>query len=272
MPDWKYAVSYARTAPLTAPLPLAGDLFENLETAAKHGYSGLEVHGREDAVYDFDGIKKFKAEHGAGISCIVTGRLHTEGKVSLLDEPVYSYNAAINGLKQYIDIAEKFGVDIIIGWIKGVIPPAADREQKLDILAGRLGFLNSYAKDRGVKLHIEVINRYETNIFNTARETLDFINKYGLDNCDIHLDTFHMGIEEPDPVAAIKLCGNRLGYFHAADNHRRYPGSGQLDFKKILAALRDVNYKGYVTVESMPWPDRETTIIRAMEHLKKCEP
>ena len=272
MAKWKYAVSYAQTAPLTAPLPLSGDLYESIRKAAKHGYAGLEIHGRETVEYNYGEIEKVSKECGAGITTIVTGRLCTEGKVTLLDEAVYSYEAAIAGIKKYIDIARQLKADVVIGWAKGVIPQGGDRERFLNILGERLFLINNYGKERGVKLYCEVMNHYETNIFTTAQETLDFLNKWSLDNCYVHLDTFHMNIDEFDPCQAIRLCGKKLGYFHVADNSRRYPGSGQLDFKRILAALKEADYSGYVTVECLPYPDRDTAIIKAMEHLKKCEP
>jgi sugar phosphate isomerase/epimerase len=272
MNQWKYAVSYAQDAPVTAPLPLRGDLCENIRKAAGHGYAGLEVHGRETVEYDYEKIKQVSAECGAGIAAVVTGRLYTEGKAGLLDEPVYGYEAAMAGMKKYIDIARRFGADIIVGWVKGVVPPGGDRERSLNTLGERLGFINNYAKEQGVKVHLEVINRYETNIFNTARETLDFINRRNLDNTYVHLDTFHMNIEELDSPEAIRLCGKKLGYFHVSDNTRGYPGSGQLDFKHILSALRETGYSGYVTLECLPNPDRDTVIIKGIEHLKSCEP
>ena len=81
-----------------------------------------------------------------------------------------------------------------------------------------------------------------------------------------------MNIEEADMCAAIRLCGHRLGYLHVADNTRTYPGSGALDFKAILKALEDIHYTGFVTVECLPQPDRETAAKKAIEHLVACEP
>ncbi len=80
-----------------------------------------------------------------------------------------------------------------------------------------------------------------------------------------------MNMEEFDSCAAIRRCGKRLGYFHAADNSRRYPGSGQLDFPKILHTLEEVGYGGYITVECLPEPDRATAARKAIEHLRQCE-
>jgi len=272
MNKWKYAVSYGQIAPMTAPLPLCGDLYECIRKCAQYGYAGVEVHGSATVEYDYKKIEQVSKECGSGITTIATGRLYTEGKVGLLDEPVYSHEAAITGIKRYIEIARRLNVGIIIGSAKGIIPQGGDRERFLNALGERLLSINNYAKERGVEIYLEAINRYEINVLNTARETLDFINKWSLDNCYVHLDTFHMNIDEFDPCEAIRLCGKKLGYFHVADNSRRYPGSGQLDFKRILSALKEVDYSGYVAVECIPYPDRDTTIIKAMEHLKKCEP
>ena len=249
-------------------MPLAWDLYENIKKAAKYGYAGLEVHGRETVEYNYDEIEKISKDCGAGIATIVTGRLYTEGKKGLLDEDPAE---ALAGVKKYIDIARCFKAELIVGWVKGVIPPGGDRQKYLEKLGPQLRLVNDYAADRGIKISVEVINRYETNIFNTAQETLDFINTWSLDNTYVHLDTFHMNIEESDPFKAIRLCGKKLGYFHVSDNTRRYPGSGQLDFKRILSTLKEVDYSGYVSLECLPLPDRDTAAAKAMEHLKKCE-
>lgn len=272
MRDWKYAVSFAEESPMTAPLPLAGDLYENMEKARKFGFDAVEFHTRENFRFDMDRIARMRKEGKGDICALVTGRLFTQGNCSMLGETEESVQGAMDGLTAYIHAAKLLQVNIIIGWVKGSVPAGRDRGIYLDKLGERLKCLNDYAKLQNVRIFVEVINHYETNIFNTAKETLDFFDKYDLDNCYVHLDTYHMGIEECDPYEAIRLCGKRLGYFHVADNSRRYPGSGQFDFRKILAALKEVGYSGYVTVECLPEPDRDTAAQKAIEHLKLCEP
>lgn len=164
------------------------------------------------------------------------------------------------------------GVDIVLGWGQGKCA-CQRRPGGISGPSGRrLSDLDTYAAERNVRILVEVINHYETNLFNTARETLAFFEEHHLNNCYVHLDTYHMGLEECDPYAAIRLCGSRLGYFHVADNSRRYPGSGQFDFHRILATLAEIRYSGYVTVECIPEPDRRTAARKAIEHLKACEP
>jgi sugar phosphate isomerase/epimerase len=266
--NWRYACSTAKEAPNTAPILLRGDICTNLVKAAELGYQAIEVHMRETTHLDIPAIRKVMDQTGVRICNIVTGRLNTEGKVNLIDDVPYIEAAAMNGMKQYIDMASALDADIIIGWAKGNIPAGGMRSKYMDRLAQNLTELNNYAKNRRVKINLEVINRYEVNIFTTCAELVEFLDTYQLNNCYIHLDTFHMNIDEEDPVAAIHLAGKRLGYFHLADSTRKYLGSGQLDFQKILLALEDIHYQGYLSVECLPYPTGEEAAARSIAFLK----
>ena len=268
MRNWKFAISSADEAPSTAPILLQGSVEYNLQTAAQLGYDAIEIHTREDAELDYETIQNASKCYGTKVAMVVTGRLNTEGKCSLMADEPYIVAATMDGMRQYIDMAQKLGADLVIGWVKGNIPQGGKRQKYMGRLAKNLQVLNDYSKERGVRLNIEVINRYEVNVFTTAHELMTFLETYPLDNCYAHLDTFHMGVDECDPVAAIRRCGDRLGYFHLADNSRRYPGSGQFDFKKILKALDEIDYKGYLSVECFPYPNPDLAATRAITHLK----
>jgi sugar phosphate isomerase/epimerase len=268
MNNRKFAVSSADDAPATAPILLRGTIADNLKEAARLGYDGIEVHMREDAAVDFEKIDRVTQETGTRVAMVVTGRLGTEGGCSLVADEPYIIRAALDGMRQYIDVAEKLGAGIVVGWVKGSVPRGGSREKYLGRLAKNLGILAAYGADRGVALNLEVINRYETNIFNTAEETLSFLDEYALGNCFVHLDTFHMGIEEADACAAIRKCKGRIGYMHLADNTRRYPGSGCFDFRRILGALDEAGYDGYLSVECLPDPSGTEAAKRAVDFLK----
>ena len=272
MRTWKYAVSYAQVSPITSPLPFCGDLYACMRKAADFGYDAIEFHTRETYAFDFDKIRTVQSECGAGICMLVTGRLFTEGGFSLLDADPVKVQGALAGFRAYIDAAEKLGAGIVIGWAKGNVPPDGDRAEYMSLLAERLRTINDDAKIHGVPVNLEVINHYESNIFNTCQETAEFIMSHKLDNCYIHLDTYHMALEERDPCQAIRAAGSLLGYVHVSDNTRHYPGSGTFDFKKILQALDEAGYTGYVTVECIPDPDRNISAQKAIAHLIACEP
>lgn len=271
MGNWTLSLSTAKEAPMTAPILLRGEECDNLKKAAAMGYDAIEIHTRETADLDFDAIRRTVAQCGTRVGMIVTGRLFTEGKLSLIDDNPQVAGAALVGMLKYVDIAAKLDADIVIGWAKGNIPAGGSREQYRDRLAGHLRTIAAYAGERNVKVCLEVINRYEVNLFRTCQETLDFLSEYDLDNCYIHLDTFHMNIEETDPYAAIRLAGAKLGYVHLADNTRLYPGSGQLDFAKTLGALKDIGYAGILSVECFPQPDGEEAAARSLAYMRSLE-
>jgi sugar phosphate isomerase/epimerase len=268
---WSYALSSAETAPPTAPILLQGDICATIKAAAALGYQGLEVHMREDAPLNYEAINRAAAEQGIKLSAIVTGRLTTQGQVNLVDDRPYITDAAMKGLREYIQMAAKLHTDLIIGWIKGRIPEGADADPYLARLARNLTAICREASERGVKVFVEVINRYEVNIFTTAHETLRFLEQWEIPNCFVHLDTFHMNIDETDPLGAIRVCGKRLGYVHVADNTRLYPGSGMLNFKSYFSALDEIGYGGFISVECLPWPDGKTAAQKALDHLRACE-
>jgi sugar phosphate isomerase/epimerase len=271
MTAWKYALSSAGEAPASAPIVLTGDIYARLKIAAELGYTGIEIHLREDEPLDTGRVRDVATELGVRFSALVTGRLCTQGGVNLIDDRPYIVEAALKGMRAYINRAAELKTDLIIGWIKGRIPDGAGHSPYLDRLAVNLTALCSEAAEREVKVFVEVINRYETNIFTTAAETLEFIGSRDIPNCFVHLDTFHMNIEETNACAAIRAAGKLLGYFHAADNTRRYPGSGTLDFAPVFSALKEIGYQGFVSVECLPWPDGKTAAERAIGHLKTCE-
>lgn len=255
MQKWKFALSSADSSPATAPILLNGSIEENLMTAGSLGYDAIEVHMREDACLDYDKILRVMEETGVKISMIVTGRLNTEGKCSLMDDIPYVAQAAMAGLSRYIDIAARLNAGLVLGWAKGNVPPGKPRRPYMERLGTALKELDKKAGEKNVPINIEVINRYETNVFNTAKETIDFIKEHGLKNCYVHLDTFHMNIEEDDFSDAIRTVGDHLGYFHVADSNRHAVGDGRLDFQGILQSLKEIGYEGYISVECLPIPD-----------------
>ena len=84
----------------------------------------------------------------------------------------------------------------------------------------------------------------------------------------IHMDTFHMNIEEVSICKAITKYKDFLGYFHIADSNRMYPGCGHIDFIKIKDALLSINYKGFIVLECLPIPDGQTAAQNALSYIK----
>ncbi|PPI01217.1 epimerase [Rathayibacter sp. AY1B7] len=123
---------------------------------------------------------------------------------------------------------------------------AAGRANVVSVLTD----LAAEASTKGMTLGLEICNRYETNVINTAADALRLVDDIGADNVLIHLDTYHMNIEEDDFFRPVLLVGDRLGYVHIGENHRGYLGSGHLDFTTFFHALAAIDYRGPITFES----------------------
>ncbi len=272
MKKWKYAVSSAETAPDTATILLVGDAEENFENAARLGYDAVEIHTREDIGPDMiERIRRAAERNRMDISAILSGRLYSEGKCDLISDAPYITEACMRGMERYIDLAAGLGADVVIGLARGRIPAGKPRERYVSRLAGNLKALDEYAGERSVRILVEAINRYETSLLNTAEELMTFLEEYDLPNCYAQLDTFQMVTEETDPAAAVKRCGERLAYMHLADNTRLYPGSGQFDFRKLLEAMEETGYDGYLAVECLPFPGRLEAAARGLRYMKGIE-
>jgi D-psicose/D-tagatose/L-ribulose 3-epimerase len=102
----------------------------------------------------------------------------------------------------------------------------------------------------GITLGLEVVNRYESNVLNTASQAVEMCKRIGAPNVKVHLDVYHMNIEESDPARAIQETGDYIGYFHTGDSHRGYMGSGTVDLQGVFRALVRTGYTGPITFES----------------------
>lgn len=130
------------------------------------------------------------------------------------------------------------------------------RRAEIDFLRGVLKEAAEYAGSRGVKLGLEPLNRYETSLINTCEQMVELVSEVDDPNVFIHLDTFHMNIEEGDLYAAFMLAGERLGYVQLAESDRGVPGDGHLPWDAVFAALRDLNYCGLLAFESFTSENR----------------
>lgn len=265
----KIGISYAKERPVTAPLPLCGEIREAMKTAKAAGFDGIEIHGREFEFtpQEIQLIKAYQAELDLDICAIATGRLYNQTLISLTDPDEERRAWSVAQTKLYVDAAAELDTDVIIGWLRGRKSDQLTMEQYLGLLADSLRQMDEYAGLRNVKILLEAINRYEVDSFITAEETLNFINQHHLNHTYLHLDTFHMNIEETDLCDAIRTTGNKLGYVHVADNTRLSPGTGSLDFKKIFDVLKEIGYDGYATVECFPYPSGEEAANMAGAYL-----
>lgn len=113
------------------------------------------------------------------------------------------------------------------------------------------------AEDNNVVFNMEVVNRFEQYLMNTCEEAVEYVEAVGSPNAKVMLDTFHMNIEEDFFNQAILRAGDKLGHFHIGENNRMPPGYGHIPWTEIGAALRMINYQGFVTMEPFLMPGGE---------------
>lgn len=174
-----------------------------------------------------------------------------------------------------IDQAVILGCPSIIGPIYSVvgrIGAHTDEEKKQHFadVVKNLKPLAKYAESKGVLLCIEPLNRFETDFLNTVDQALKLAKAVNSKAIRLHLDTFHMNIEEKNQAVAIKKAGKLLGHFHACGTDRGTPGNDSLDWKPIVAALKSVKYTGDVVIESFTTDVK--VIARAAAIWRRMEP
>ena len=107
-----------------------------------------------------------------------------------------------------------------------------------------------HARGAGIPISLEIVNRYESNLLNTARGALQHLALIDHPNAHLHLDTYHMNIEESDMAAPVLDAAGALRYVHIGESHRGYLGTGTVDFGTFYRALDRSGYDGPIVFES----------------------
>ncbi|MGL6211341.1 MAG: sugar phosphate isomerase/epimerase family protein [Paracoccaceae bacterium] len=133
-----------------------------------------------------------------------------------------------------------------IGERTGVPPTETERDNIARVLADAA----AHAKRLGIAFGIEPVNRYENHILNTGRHAVEMIERVGADNIFVHLDTYHMNIEERGMALGILDAAEHLAYIHLSESDRGTPGSGNVRWDEVYAALKAIGFKGGLAMES----------------------
>ncbi len=219
-----------------------------ISSSKEAGFDLIEFSLHEPKPLDFGYTRELLKEFN--IKPAFSRGLAFNADVSSDDPAVVARGVAL--LTEAINITQQLGGDYF-----GGVPYSALGKYNHPITAqGRkhvvetLRRISGEAADKGVKIGLEVVNRYESNVINTARQALELIDEVGTGNLCVHLDTYHMNIEEVDFVRPVLECGDKLGYVHIGESHRGYLGSGTVDFTAFFHALAQIGYTGPITFES----------------------
>jgi D-psicose/D-tagatose/L-ribulose 3-epimerase len=183
--------------------------------------------------------------------------------------------AGVQFLKRVIDRMIELDAPTMAGVVYSVVGradavPPGEQLRQWKTVGKNLREVARYAEDKGRTIALEPVNRFETDFINTCEQGLNMISDVGSPALKLHLDTFHMNIEEKDSAKAIRAAGSRLGHFHACGSDRGTPGNDQIDWKGIAGALRAIRYDGDVVIES--FSSEVKAIARAASIWRRIEP
>jgi D-psicose/D-tagatose/L-ribulose 3-epimerase len=224
------------------------DLEAALEKTKEAGFDFLELPGLDRKAFDLDRLARRAAS--LKLKMTASAGLPPAYDVTSADPEVVKRGEAF--LAEAVSVARDLGCSQMSG-------PIFSAHQKFTRLPTREGWKTSAgvlarvaekAKAGGVALCLELVNRYETNLMNTVKQGVQYIKDSGSDNLFLHIDTFHMNIEEADPAQAIRFGKDYIGYFHVGESNRGFLGVGSIDFAPIFDALLDIGYSKNVGVEA----------------------
>lgn len=225
------------------------DQVDLIKKAAEFGYDGVEILFGDLDVLDATATRRARESAGVGLTAcaVMTPEANvTSGEAS-------ERAAGVARLKRIVDIAAEMGGDAIGGPIYAPVrylPGRARTDDEWKWAAEGLRAAAEYAATANIVLAMEPLNRFETYVMNTTSDAVKLCQAVNHPNLKVQVDTFHANIEEKDTAAAIRATGPYVGHFHASESDRGVPGTGQVRWKECFAALRDIDYRGWVTIES----------------------
>lgn len=232
------------------------DIFAPMERLKEIGFDGVEFPLMDPEHFSVEKaqaeLKRLKLQATCGTGLLPHADISSA-------EPVI-VQAGVNRLTKCIEIAHELESDCLGGVLYAPWGATHPRRETLD---GKkrsqetLLRLAETAKSYGVNLALEMINRYETSYLNHTEDAIEWMNAIHHPSVGIHYDTFHAHIEEADQEEAILRLGENLFHVHFCENHRGIPGTGQVDFSKVVRALRRIGYDRWLTLENFALADCE---------------
>lgn len=216
-----------------------------IEKTANAGFDLIEILLPSSMEFNSKEVKKQLKDNDLDVVCSLN--LPKEAHI-----PFYPKSAE-KLIKQAIDKTSELETNFLGGVLHsgiGVFSGDPLTENEAQIITEVWGNVADYAKEKGVNIGIEPINRYESYVCNTAENVLNLIQKTGKDNLFLHLDTFHMNIEENNFYDPVILADKKLKHLHITESHRGMPGEGTVNWNELFKALKAVGFEGNLVLEN----------------------
>ncbi len=221
-----------------------------LEDIKSTGYDGVEVPIFEGEPDEYAEIGQMLDEIGLERTAITV--IPTEELNPLAQDPG-TRRAALAYINHCVECCHALGAEQLagplhqtLGYFSGAGPTEDERARarEVHLAAG------DYAADRGVRLVLEAVNRFETYFVNTMSDLATYLDTVAHPSVTGMYDTFHANIEERDPVAAIRASSRHISYVHVSENDRGVPGRGHVPWPETFSTLKRIGYDGWLTIEA----------------------
>ena len=225
-----------------------------LSTAAAMGYDGVEFPVITPRSFPVKEANQLMRRHG--VSCTCGTGLNPSTDIS--SEVSTCREAGEAHLKSCIDVAAELESPLLAGVTYQAWGARPDRSaERTERMAEILHRVARHGERRGVRLGMELLNRYEGSLVNTVDDGLALLDAVDHPWVGLHLDTFHSALEEKNLPDAIHRAGDRLFHVHACENDRGTPGSGGVPWQAVMSTLRSIGYDGWITLECFVVPGCE---------------
>jgi sugar phosphate isomerase/epimerase len=248
---------------------LSGTLEEKLAKATRWGADGVELMTSEPEKIDIEQLQGLLQKYNLGVAAAASGAISLAMGFTLLNaDPQVADEARIR-LYALVDLAAALNAPFVtIGSFRGKLAWAGEgaREKLIRILREAA----AYAQAHSVRIALEALNRYEGDIINNHAEGLAFLEEVDHPSVGLLLDTYHVNIEEASWTVPFErtMQAGKLFHVHLGDNNRLPPGHGLIDFPAIIATLRRVGYRGYLTAELLAKPDPDTAAQQTLTYMR----
>lgn len=248
---------------------LSGSFAEKLAKAAALGADGVELMTADPQQLDAAAVRADLGRHGLAAAAIGSGAAAMAAGLTLLAADADARLRAAARLDDLVRFAAAVGAPLVtIGSFRGRL--AAFSGDGRAYLARVLAAAAERAVGQGVRLALEPVNRYESDVVNNADQGAAFVREVGHPGLGLLLDTYHVNVEESswtEPFRRLAAAG-LLWHVHLGDNNRLPPGQGLMDFAAIVRTLRHVGYHGYLSAELLARPDPDTAARQTLAHMR----
>jgi D-psicose/D-tagatose/L-ribulose 3-epimerase len=231
--------------------PLSNDQLHLLKKIKQMGFDCAELPIEDPKQFDYEKVDAAIKE--SGVRPLVCGAFGPDRDLTH-EDPAIRENS-LNYIRACLPLCERWGAKVLPGPMYSGVGkrrhlPADARKKEWDLAVAGLRKAAAMARDFGVTLAVEPLNRFETDLVNTVEQGIRMCGDVNEKNVGLLLDTFHMNIEEKDIYSAVRSAGSLVKHVHTCENDRGAPGSGLVAWDDLARALKEIDYQGDCVIES----------------------